>query len=132
MPAAADSHGSPAAVYAERRERFLAEERRLAAVSLRLSIGRGVTLAAFLACLLLVLFAASGPLRLPLAGAGVALTGFAVLAVVHDRCLRRLRRSGELRSIADEGLARLARDWDRFALPSAPPRHRPPPPGPDL
>jgi hypothetical protein len=116
--------GSPAAVYAERRDRCLAEERRLAAVSLRLSIARGVTFAFFLACLLLVLLAASRPQRLPLAGAGSALAVFAVLALVHDRCLRRLRRAEELRRIAGEGLARLDRDWDRLPLPSEPPRDR--------
>jgi len=124
MHVAADTTGSPAEIYARRRERCLAEERRLAAVSLRLSIGRGVTFAAFLACLLLVLLAASGPLLLPLAGAGAALAAFAVLAVIHDRCLRRLRRAAELRRIGDEGLARLDRDWERLPVPSEPPRDR--------
>jgi hypothetical protein len=116
--------GAPAAVHAERHRRCLAEERRLAAVSLRLSIARGVTFAGFLACLLLVLIAASRPLRLPLAGAAAALAAFAVLALVHDRCLRRLRRAEELRRIAGEGLARLDRDWERLPLPSEPPRDR--------
>ena len=116
--------GSPAAVYAERHERCLAEERRRAAVSLRLSIARGVTFAVFLACLLLVVLAAARPLRLPLAGAGAALAVFALLAVIHDRCLRRLRRAEELRRIAGEGLARLDRDWDRLPLPAEPPRDR--------
>ncbi|HXO41957.1 MAG TPA: hypothetical protein VN999_10935, partial [Thermoanaerobaculia bacterium] len=67
---ASRASGAPAAVYAERHASCLAEERRLAAVSLRLSIARGVTFACFLAFLLLVLIAASRPLRLPLAGAG--------------------------------------------------------------
>jgi hypothetical protein len=116
--------GAPAAVYAERHASCLAEERRLAAVSLRLSIARGAAFACFLACLLLVLLTASRPLRLPLAGAGLALAVFAVLALVHDRCLRRLRRAEELRRIAGEGLARLDRDWDRLPLPSEPPRDR--------
>ena len=115
---------APAAVYAERHASCLAEERRLAAVSLRLSIARGVTFACFLACLLLVLIAASRPLRLPLTGAGAALAVFAALALVHDRCLRRLRRAEELRRIAGEGLARLDRDWERLPLPSEPPRDR--------
>ena len=123
MPASLAS-GAPAAVYAERHAGCLAEERRLVAVSLRLSIARGVTFACFLACLLLVLIAASRPLRLPLAGAGAALAAFAVLALVHDRCLRRLRRAEELRRIAGEGLARLDRDWERLPLPSEPPRDR--------
>jgi MutS domain V len=118
------ANGAPAAVYAERHASCLAEERRLAAVSLRLSIARGVTFACFLACLLLVLLAASRPLRLPLAGAGAALAVFAALALVHDRCLRRLRRAEELRRITGEGLARLDRDWDRLPLPSEPPRDR--------
>jgi hypothetical protein len=112
--------GAPGAVYAERHASCLAEERRLAAVSLRLSIARGVTFAGFLACLLLVLLAASRPLRLPLAGAGAALAVFAVLALVHDRCLRPLRRAEELRRIAGEGLARL----DPTGEPAAPPSRR--------
>ncbi|HEV3073062.1 MAG TPA: DNA mismatch repair protein MutS [Thermoanaerobaculia bacterium] len=116
--------GAPAAVYAERYAGCLAEERRLAAISLRLSIARGVTFGCFLACLLLVLIAASRPLRLPLAGAAAALAVFAALALVHDRCLRRLRRAEELRRIAGEGLARLDRDWERLPLPSEPPRDR--------
>ncbi|HYL05464.1 MAG TPA: hypothetical protein VE075_05460 [Thermoanaerobaculia bacterium] len=119
---------SPAEAYAERRERCLADERRLAAVSLRISIGRGVTFAAFLACLLLVLLLAGPrqamPRRLPLLGAGAALAAFVTLAALHDRCLRRLRRAEELRRIVDEGLARLDRDWDRLPLPSEPPRDR--------
>jgi hypothetical protein len=117
--------GSPAEIYAERRERCLSDERRQAAVSLRLSIGRGVTFAAFLACLLLVLLlTARGLARLPLAGAGAALAAFVVLALLHDRCLRRLHRAEALRQIVDEGLARLDRDWDRLPLPSEPPRDR--------
>ncbi|MBV8202447.1 MAG: hypothetical protein JOZ15_17655, partial [Acidobacteria bacterium] len=117
------ARGSPAELYAERRERCLAAERRQAAVSLRLSIGRGVTFAAFLACLLLALLqAAGGPPRLAFAGAGLALAGFAALALLHDRCLGRLRRAEELRQIVDEGLARLDRDWDRLPLLSEPPR----------
>src|SRR5579864_3004278 len=116
--------GSPAAVYAERHERCLAEERRRAAISLRLSIARGVTFAVFLACLLVVVLTAARPLRLPLAGAGAALAVFALLAVIHDRCLRRLRRAEELRRIAGEGLARLDRDWERLPLPAEPPRDR--------
>jgi hypothetical protein len=117
--------GSPAELYAERRERWLAEERRQAAVSLRISIGRGVTFAVFLACLLLVLLlAAGGPRRRPLVGAGATLLAFAALALLHDRCLRRLRRAQELRYIIDEGLARLDRDWDRLPLLSEPPRDR--------
>ena len=102
---------SPAEVYAERRERRLAEERRLAAVSLRLSIARGVTFAALLGCLLAALVAAAGGrMAAPLAGAAAALAAFAALALVHDRCLRRLRRVEELRRIAGEGLARLDRE----------------------
>jgi hypothetical protein len=117
--------GSPAALYAERRERCLAEERRLAAVSLRFSIARGILFAALLGCLLTVLLARGGlAARLPLAGAAAAVAAFIVLAAVHDRRLRELRRAEELRHIAEEGLARLDRDWDRLPLPSEPPRDR--------
>jgi hypothetical protein len=113
-----------AALYAERRDRCLAEERRLAAVSLRLSIARGLTFAAFLGCLLAVLLAARAPGRLPLAGAGVALAAFAGLAAIHELRLRELRRIEELRRINEEGLARLDRDWERLPLPAEPPRDR--------
>ncbi|HEV3458713.1 MAG TPA: hypothetical protein VHG32_19315 [Thermoanaerobaculia bacterium] len=127
---------SPAEIYAERRRRCLADERRLTAVSLRFSIARGVTFAAFLACLLLLLLLASPraamPRRLPLAGAGAALAAFVALAALHDRCLRRLRRAEELRRIVDSGLARLDRDWDRLPLPAEPPRDRELPLGRDL
>jgi hypothetical protein len=124
-PPGAGEGGSPAALYAERRERCLAEERRLAAVSLRFSIARGILFAALLVCLLAVLLARGGPAaRLPLAGAGAALVAFVVLAMVHDRRLRELRRAEELRHIAEEGLARLDRDWDRLPLSSEPPRDR--------
>ena len=117
--------GSPSAQYAERRERCLAEERRLAAISLRFSIARGILFAALLGCLLTVLLARGGlAARLPLAGAAAALAAFIVLAAVHDRRLRELRRAEELRHIAEEGLARLDRDWDRLPLPSEPPRDR--------
>ncbi len=113
---------SPGATYAERRDRHLADQRRLAAVSLRLSIARGVTFAAILGCLLLAV--GGGPMALPLAAAGTAVAAFAALAAVHGRCLRRLHRVEELRRIAEEGLARLERDWDRLPLPAEPPRDR--------
>lgn len=115
-----------AALYGERRRRCLEDERRLAAVSLRISIGRGVSFAAFLACLLLILLRASRPHpdRLAPAAAAAALAIFAALAVVHDRRLGGLRRAAELRAINDEGLARLDRDWERLPQPAEPPRDR--------
>src|SRR5438270_1789660 len=115
-----------AALYSERRRRCLADERRLAAVSLRFSIARGVAFAAFLACLLAILLRASSPHPglLPPAAGAAALAVFAALAIVHDRRLRELRRAAELRAVNEEGLARLDRDWERLPLPAEPPRDR--------
>jgi hypothetical protein len=118
----AASGRSPGATYAERHDRHLADQRRLGAVSLRFSVARGVTFAAILGCLLLAV--AGGPMALPLSAAGTAVAAFAILAVLHGRCLRRLRRAEELRHIAEEGLARLERNWDRLPLPAEPPRDR--------
>jgi energy-coupling factor transporter ATP-binding protein EcfA2 len=119
-------------VYAERRRRCLADERRLAEVSLRISIARGITFAAFLICLLLILLSASSSAqggggwstsrRWAPWGAGLTLGAFAALALVHDRRLRQERRIAELRRINEEGLARLDRDWDRLPLLAEPPR----------
>ena len=130
MPAATPGSDSPddtpAARYAARRDRHAAQERRLAAVSLRISIARGATFAAFLGCLLwdLALASAPRPDRRPLWGAAAALAAFVALAVVHELRLRRLRRVGELRRINEEGLARLDRDWERLPLAAEPPRDR--------
>jgi hypothetical protein len=117
---------TPAARYAARRDRFREQERRLSAVSLRISIARGATFAAFLGCLLwdLALASAPAPDRRPLVGAAAALAAFVALAVVHELRLRRLRRVEELRRINEEGLARLARDWEQLPLVAEPPRDR--------
>jgi MutS domain V len=116
---------SPAETYAELRADRLADERRLAGVSLRFSVARGFAFAAILGALLLAVFAGGRPLPWrPLATAGAAVTVFAALAAAHARCLRRLRLAEELRRIVDEGLARLDRDWDRLPLVSEPPRDR--------
>jgi hypothetical protein len=115
--------GSPARHYEQRRRRCLDEERRLSAASLRFSIARGITFAALLVCLLAVLLTRGGRAAwLPLAGAGAAAAVFVVLALAHDRRLRELRRTEEMRHIVEEGLARLERDWDRLPLVSEPPR----------
>jgi hypothetical protein len=122
--AAVPSQPGPAAIYEGRRRRHEAEERRLAAVSLRISIGRGLTFAAFAGCLLWILFTASAPRPLPLWCAGAALAAFVSLAVVHALRLRELRRAAELRRVNEEGLARIDRAWDGLPLPAEPPRDR--------
>ncbi len=123
-PDAGHQAAEPAAVYGERRERFAAEEGRLGAISLRLSIARGVVFAAFAGCLLWLLLSGGRAGPPALWGAGAALAVFVALAVVHELRLRVLRRVSALRTLNDEGLARLERDWDRLPLPAEPPRDR--------
>ncbi len=125
---AGGARGTPAEIYAEQHRRCQEDERRLAAISLRFSIARGVAFAVIGACLLLVLLLAASRdargRRLAIAGAGAGLAAFVVLVALHDRCLRRLRAAEELRRIVEEGQARLDRDWDRLPPVAEPPRDR--------
>jgi len=108
------------ALYAERRDRFRAEERALARRSLRFSIARFAAAFAFAVCLIAIVAKASEPatLGVPLAGAGVSLVAFLGLLGAHDKVIRAERRLGELGKIQKESLARLAREWDALPVPS--------------
>jgi MutS-like protein len=114
---------APAAAYATLRGSYQAEEARLARLSLRYSIARGVVFGIFVGALFWLLAASRQPTA-PLAAAAAALVLFVVLAILHARHLRRLRRVAELRRINEEGGARVERNWDGLPQPTEPPRDR--------
>ena len=103
-------------VYAQRRDAFATEEARLARISFRFSIFRGALFLLFVACLALILI--QGRMREWEWWAGAAFWFVAFMAVLpwHDRVIQRQRRQGELRRINEEGLLRIARDWERLPL----------------
>jgi membrane protein implicated in regulation of membrane protease activity len=111
---------SPSEVYRHRRDAYAAEERRLARVSFRFSILRGVLFFAFIACLALILVRGGRAAWEWWAGAGFWLVVFLAVLPRHDRVIQRQRRQGELRAINEEGLLRLARNWTGLPLPSLP------------
>jgi hypothetical protein len=104
------------AVYQRRRDAFAAEEARLARISFRYSIFRGVLFLLFVACLALILI--QGRMREWEWWAGAAFWFVAFMALLpwHDRIIQRQRRQGVLRNINEEGLLRLSRDWHRLPL----------------
>lgn len=111
---------SPAEAYRQRRDTFAAEEQRLARISFRYSILRGVLFLAFVACLAVILVRGGQPGWVWWAGAGFWLIAFLAVLPYHDRIIQRQRRQGELRTINEEGLLRLARDWAALPVPSLP------------
>jgi hypothetical protein len=111
---------SPAALYAQRRDAFTAEERRLAGISFRFSLFRGALFVGFAACLGVILAQGGTPGWQWWAGAGFWLVAFFWVLPYHDRVIRRQRREGELRTINAEGLLRLARDSSALPIPSLP------------
>ena len=117
MPAPSED---AAEVYAQRRDAFAAEERRLAGTSFRFSLFRGALFAAFVVCLAVILVRAGNPGWGWWAAAGFWLVAFFWVLPYHDRVIQRQRREGELRKINEEGLLRLARDWSALPLPSLP------------
>jgi hypothetical protein len=113
--------GSPAdSTYRQRRETFAAEERRLARISFRFSLLRGALFLAFIACLAVILVRGGRPGWEWWAGAGFWLVAFLAVLPYHDRTIQRQRRQGELRRVNEEGLLRLARDWDGLPIPLLP------------
>jgi hypothetical protein len=111
--------GFPAdTTYRHRRDAFAAEERRLARISFRFSALRGVLFLAFVACLAVILVRGGRPGWEWWAGAGLWLVAFLAVLPRHDRVIQGQRRQGELRTINEEGLLRLARDWDGLPVPS--------------
>jgi MutS domain V len=111
---------SPAEAYRHRRDAFASEERRLARISFRFSILRGLLFLAFAACLAVILVRGGRPGWEWWAGAGFWLVAFLAVLPYHDRVIQRQRRQGELRAINEEGLLRLARDWTGLPVPSLP------------
>jgi len=111
---------TPHSAYQERRDAFAAEEKRLAGVSFRFSLLRGGLFLVFVGCLLMILLRGGRPGWEWWAGAGFWLVAFLAVLPPHERIIRRQRRSGELRRINEEGLLRLARQWDGLPLPTLP------------
>jgi hypothetical protein len=111
---------SPAGTYRQRRDAFAAEERRLSRVSFRFSVFRGVLFLAFLACLAVILVRGGRPGWEWWAGAGFWLLAFLAILPRHERVIQRQRRHGTLRTINEEGLLRIARDWDALPVSSLP------------
>ncbi len=126
------SDRAPTADYRARRERFAAEAARLSRRSLGFSIARFATFAAFALCLFVILLHAAAPGRIWPAGAVLAFAAFLILAAFHSRVIRAERRARDLADLQDEGLARLARDWQSLPLPRLPDDLSPPPLARDL
>ena len=118
MPAEPANPSSVEAVYRQRRDAFAAEERRRARISFRFSVLRGGLFLGFAVCLFLVLLRASRGE----AGWWIGAAGFLVLFVVvlpwHDRVIAAERRAADLKTINEEALLRINRDWDRLPVPS--------------
>jgi hypothetical protein len=113
----------PGALYRQRRERFAAAREAAARRSRRLSWARLAVALGVLFALLAILLEAAAPPAWSFAALAAGVAVFAALAVVHGRVIAGERRQAERVAIQDEGLARLARDWDRL-----PPAPRPPEP----
>jgi membrane protein implicated in regulation of membrane protease activity len=111
---------APATLYTQRRDTFATEEARLAEISSRFSLLRGALFLAFVVCLAVILVQRGNPGWGWWAGAGFWLVAFFWVLPYHDRVIQRQRREGELRTINEEGLLRIARDWARLPLPSLP------------
>ncbi|MFY9822800.1 MAG: hypothetical protein WAM82_15565 [Thermoanaerobaculia bacterium] len=111
---------SPAGTYSARRDASAAEEKRLAGISLRFSILRGVLFFLFFGCLLVILLRGGRPGWEWWTGAGFWLVAFLAVLSPHERIVQRQRRSRELRRINEEGLLRLERAWDRLPIPVLP------------
>src|SRR5688572_21791260 len=108
------------AVYRERRGSFEKEERRLARISLRFSIVRGILFAAFAGCLLWVLFDPDSPRDVGFGAAALFFVLFLAILPRHDRIVAAQRRAGDLARINEEALLRIARDWKGLPVPSLP------------
>jgi hypothetical protein len=109
---------SPDDTYRQRRSAFEAEERRLARISFRFSVVRGGLFLGFLACLAVILVRA-GSAFVPgwWIGAGAWLVAFFAVLPAHDRVIAAQRGAGDLRTINEEALDRIARAWDRLPVP---------------
>jgi hypothetical protein len=114
------SDATPATIYRERAAAFSAEERRLARISLRFSVGRGALFFGFVATLLAIIIRASlAEVSLWLL-AGGWLVAFLLVLPWHDRIVQRQRRAAALRDLNEEALRRLGREWDELPIPRVP------------
>jgi len=111
----------PEAVYQDRAALFAAEERRRARVSFRFSLLRGGIFLGFAGCLFMILYTAGDFTPGWWIGAGAFFLAFLAVLPVHDRVIVEERRAADLRQINEEGLYRIARDWERLPLPELPP-----------
>jgi hypothetical protein len=109
---------SPDDTYRQRRVSFDTEERRLAGVSFRFSVVRGVLFLGFLACLGVLLVRAGSAAASWWIVAAVWLVAFLAVLPVHDRVIGRQRRAGDLRDLNDQALLRIGREWDRLPVPT--------------
>jgi hypothetical protein len=103
---------TPAGSYRARRDRFAAARDACARRGLRLS---HVRFATFFLAIALGVWAERSPAPLPFTLAALALLGFLLLIVLHRRARRGREWFQELVALNEQGLRRLARDWD--ALP---------------
>ncbi len=112
-----------AAHYRQRADRFAVEEEELARKDRHLTHAR---VAVFLAVALLLAFGWITQVVTPWYLPGVlGAIGFVALVTYHDAVDRRLRRARQMRMINEQGLSRLARDWDGLPVPAtrAPDEH---------
>jgi hypothetical protein len=108
----------PDDTYRQRRVSFDTEERRLARVSFRFSVVRGVLFLGFLASLgVLLVRAGSASAAWWIVATGWLVAFLAVLPA-HDRVIGRQRRAGDLRDLNDQALLRIGREWDRLPIPA--------------
>jgi hypothetical protein len=115
---------SIAAHYRQRVELFSADERLLVRRDRQLTHLRVLVFLFVLACFV-VGWWASNVIPLWYMPGVFAAIGFVALVTYHDSVDRRLQRARHLRLINEQGLARMARAWDRLLAPttSAPDQH---------
>ncbi len=123
MPRPPDQPAIIEAIYQGRREGFRREERRLARISLRFSLVRGVLFLVFAGFLFWALARAADPPPAAWSGAAVSLAAFLSVLPAHERAIRRQRRAADLVRINEEALLRMDRDWAK--LPDPPPMSEP-------
>src|SRR5258708_26133184 len=104
------AQSSPQKTYLERRAAFAAEEKRLAGISFRFSILRGVLFLLFLGCLLLILIRGGRPGWEWWAGAGFWLLAFLAVLSPHQRIVQRQRPNRGARQIPQDGIRPRARE----------------------
>jgi len=112
-----------AAHYRQRADLFSIEEQQLARKDRQLTHAR---VAAFLGVVgMFILGWITNFLGLWYLPGVLASIGFVALVTYHDALERRLKRARQMRLINEQGLARLARDWDRLPVPTiaAPEKH---------